>query len=159
MVVILVLLLATGVVVPSFTRFQKQAQFDWTLRRTLAFATEARGLAISTEHPVALSFNAPTHSFRLLVEPGEQDGDEDATSEAAPPAAERSSPELRMVPVPPDVEVLMQLNGAEAGAPLRFYPDGRADAATIRLEREEHDPVALEVNPRTGRLHVTEAQP
>ncbi|MCC2669210.1 MAG: hypothetical protein K0Q72_1681, partial [Armatimonadetes bacterium] len=76
-----------------------------------------------------------------------------------PPHSERTPPELRMVPIPPDVEVAISLQSAEVGAALRFYPDGRADAGTIRFEHENREPVLLEVNPRTGRLRMVEAQP
>lgn len=156
--VILVLLLATGVIVPSFTRFQAAAQFDWTVRRTLVFATEARGLAISSEHPVTISLDAGSHTLRLEAEPAEADGDREPSG-APPPLSERTPPELRLVPLPRDVTVSIETEGRADDAVLRFYPDGRADAGLIRLQHEAREPILLAINPRTGRLTVQEEQP
>ena len=157
-VVMLVLVLATGVIIPSFTRFQSAAQFDWTVRRTLVFATEARGLAISTEHPVVISLDEGSHALRLNAEPSEVDGDGEASG-APPPANERTPPELRIVPLPRDVKVRLEAGSRSEGSVLRFYPDGRADEGTIRLQQEGREPTFLAINPRTGRLKLQEAQP
>jgi hypothetical protein len=158
MVVMLVLLLATGVILPSFTRFQSVAQFDWTVRRTLAFATEARGLAISTEHPVVISLDEGSHALRLSAEPSEVDGDSEPSG-VAPPVQERTPPELRLVPLPRDVAVSLDAGPRTEVAVLRFYPDGRADEGMIRLQQEGRPPTLLSVNPRTGRLAFQESQP
>lgn len=154
----MVLLLATGVIVPSFTRFQAAAQFDWTVRRTLLFAGEARGLAISTEHPVAISLDAGSHALRLAAEPTEADADREPSG-GQPPLQERTPPELRLVPLPPEVRVTLETDRPAGEAVLRFYPDGRADEGMIRLQQEGRAPTVLAVNPRTGRLTVQEEQP
>lgn len=157
-VVMLVLVLATGVIIPSFTRFQSAAQFDWTVRRSLVFAAEARGLAISTEHPVVISLDEGSHALRLAAEPSEVDGDGERSA-APPPVNERTPPELRLVPLPRDVDV--RLLGGQPGddTVLRFYPDGRADQGAIRLQQEGRPPTLLSLNPRTGRLILRDTQP
>jgi type II secretory pathway pseudopilin PulG len=157
-VVIMVLLLATGVIVPSFTRFQAAAQFDWTVRRTLLFAGEARGLAIASEHPVTITLDPASHALRLAAEPSEADADREPSG-TEPPLQERMPPELRLVPLPPDVRVTLETDGPAREAVLRFYPDGRADEGVIRLQQEGRAPIVLAVNPRTGRLTVQEDQP
>jgi len=154
----LVLLLATGVIIPSFTRFQSAAQYDWTVRRTLVFATEARGLAISSEHPVVISLDEGSHALRLTAKPLDVDGDGERTA-APPPVNERTPPELRLVPVPRDVDVRLEAGSREGDTLLRFYPDGRADEGTIRFQQEGRAPTLLTINPRTGRLTLQEAQP
>lgn len=157
-VVTVVLLLLAGVAVPSFFRFQHAARFQDVVRRTVALLGEARSLAISTEHDVVLLYDEPARALRVQVEPAEADRDLEPNA-PAPPAAERATRDLRVLPLPPEVEASVEAGSRSLARVLRFYPDGRADEALLRLERAGSFPVLLTVNPRTGRVRVEEAVP
>jgi prepilin-type N-terminal cleavage/methylation domain-containing protein len=153
-VVITVLLLATGVIVPSFFRFQHASNYQWTVRRAIGLLGEARGLAISTEHEVAVIFDEQARALRLVVEPApsDQEVDPDGT---APPVDERAARDLRVLSLPPGTTAAIEADEAL----LRFYPDGRASSGVLRIERIEMETaVLLTLNPRTGKVRVEEAR-
>jgi prepilin-type N-terminal cleavage/methylation domain-containing protein len=157
-VVIVVLLLLAGVAVPSFFRFQHAARFQGVVQRAVGLMGVARGLAISTEHDVVLLWDEETRSLRVQVEPADADRDLEPNA-PAPPASERSPRDLRVLPMPPEVDARVEVDTRNPDPALRFYPDGRAEPGVLRLEREGAAPVLLTVNPRTGRVRAAEMEP
>jgi hypothetical protein len=159
-VVLSIVMLASVAVVPGFVRYHQGSQLDWAARRTLALAAEARGLAVSGEALVTLSYDRSRHGLRLTVERDPEQAAEAAAQGAAPPVAEaQTADSLRLTELPLDVELSIE---DETGRPLEglvFYPDGRSEAAVVRLGREGFPPALLVMNPRTGRLRVEEPQP
>lgn len=157
-VVIMVMLLLIGVAVPSFFRFQHAAQFGSVVRRSLALMGEARGLAVSTEHEAVVHYDGQSHSLRLMVEPAETDREVDPNG-PRPPADERATRDIRVIPLPPDVQVRLGSGGLNEEPALRFYPDGRAEAGTLQIGQEGTPPVTIAINPRTGRARAMGEQP
>lgn len=155
-VTLTVLMLAAAVAVPGFVRFQEASQLQWTVRRTLALAGEARGLAVSGNQEVSLEFDPGAHGLRLVIQPSAEGDEPDANPEAEPPLGERRTPDARFLPFPLDLEVKVEGKRAEETTAVRFYPDGRAEEAKIRLERFGFQPVVLGMNPRTGRMRIEE---
>ncbi|HTE16822.1 MAG TPA: prepilin-type N-terminal cleavage/methylation domain-containing protein [Armatimonadota bacterium] len=154
-VVLSVMVLASLVVVPGFVRFHHASQFNWAVRRTLALAGEARGLAVSGDRVVMLEYDPGSHGLRLLGEAQDTEGDGGGGTLA--PLDERRTPDTRLLPYPLDVEVSIENDrapGGDEGQSLRFFPDGRAEPARVRFTREGFEPVELAVNPRTGRLKI-----
>jgi prepilin-type N-terminal cleavage/methylation domain-containing protein len=158
-VVLMVVVLASLVVTPGFIRFHQAWQLQWAARRTLAMAEEARGLAISADRNVTLAYDRSTHVLRLAVLPPEDasEAPEAGAGSIPPPVGELRTSDSRALEYPLDVEVSFEAQEAAAPAELRFYPDGRADAARVRLERPGFPPMLLRMNPRTGRLKREEA--
>jgi len=157
-VVIMVIMLVVAVAVPSFFRFQHAAQFQSVVRRSLGLLGEARGLALSTEHEVVVFHDVDANALRLMVEPAATDQEVDPGG-PRPPADERATRDIRVVPLPPDVSIRVGTVDEAAEPALRFYPDGRAEPGTLFLGQEGSFPVLLTVNPRTGRVRVQEGRP
>lgn len=157
-IVIMVMLLVVGVAVPNFFRFQHAAQFQSVVRRSLGLVAEARGLAVSTEHEAVVMFDEAAHALRVMVEPAETDREVDPNG-PRPPADERATRDLRVIPLPPDVYVRLGSGEAADEPVLRFYPDGRAEPGTLQLQQQGSPPALLTVNPRTGRARLEGGQP
>lgn len=157
-VTLTILVLASGMVVPSFLRFQHASQLQWSARRILALAGEARGLAVSGDTIVRLGYDHTAHGMRMVVEPPEE-GAEDAPAAPGkePPVNERRTPDTRLLPMPWEVAVKVERDRPSEDQSLRFYPDGRSDAVRLRLDREGFQPIVLAMNARTGRLRIQES--
>jgi prepilin-type N-terminal cleavage/methylation domain-containing protein len=162
MVVIALMVMASVAVLPSFVRFLHASQLRDAVRRTMVMAVEARGLAVSRETSVSLSYDEATHGLRLEVTPSEADLEPDPTAVLGgdpAPRGEAKTSDHRLLEYPLDVEVTIDNGRTATDERLWFYADGRADEAEVRFAREGMEPVLLRVNPATGRLLVTEAAP
>jgi type II secretory pathway pseudopilin PulG len=148
-VVITLMILASAAVVPSYIRFHKHEQLDWAAWKTRSLAIEARALAISRDTVVSLVYEPADHVLRMDAERPETQGDTDGESEN--PRSEPPPPPKRAVEYPFEVDVDVAARGGEEPR-VRFYPDGRADDAHIRLSRDGFPPIVLTINPRNGRV-------
>jgi type II secretion system protein H len=157
-VVLAVMIIAAVAVIPSFVRYQRRAQLNWAVRRTVAFSREARGLAVARDTTVTLGLDEAAHGIRFTVEPAEVDLEEQEHPPAEVPIAERQSSDTRLLEYPLDVEVRVENPQEQPAAAVRFYADGRADDARVRFNLDGFPPVTLVVNPRTGRAAVEEEE-
>jgi prepilin-type N-terminal cleavage/methylation domain-containing protein len=155
-VVMGVLALAAVLIVPSFTRFRQGIQLQEAARQTLAFATEARGLARARDTTVTLTYDEGAHGLRLEVAPGDAEQEPGGKGPDAGPLHEHQAPDTRLLEYPLEVAVSLESREGRSERSVRFYGDGRADPVQVRFEREGFDPVVLEMRPRTGRLTVVE---
>jgi len=152
-VVLGVSLLAAAVVLPAFLGFLRGQQLRRAARRTLALAGEARGLAVARDTAVRLRYDPDAHALRLGAAATELGAGEEGV-QALAPVAERETPAARLLEFPNEVEVAIESSGFRGDGSLLFYPDGQAEPATVRLEREGFPPIVLLLNPRTGRMRL-----
>ncbi len=152
-IVLGILLMAASAAVPAFLRFQQGAQIQLAARRTMALAAEARGLAITRDTGVTLTYDRSAHGLRMTVDPPDLDT-ENAAAPGAMPAGESLTGDRRLLEYPLDVAVEIVQPDPSLPGELRFRPDGKASEATLSLSREGFEGVTLGLNPRTGRFHV-----
>ena len=150
-VVLSVMLLAAVVAVPSFLQFHRANQLRTAVMRTLALASEAHGLAVSRDAEVRLLYDAAVHGLRIAIS-----GAGPGSSTGNTPLLEGASPDARLTDLPLDVRFEIDREGSRgpAAPEIEFYGDGTAAPVRILLSEDGIPPVALETNPRTGRLRI-----
>ena len=153
-IVLIVILVASAVVVPSLTGFLPSVRVRKAGDELLATFAKARADAVLTSRRFRVVFTKEPASYRLEFEPDPMN--EPATFRAL-------SGDWGAKAELPEGVTFSTLEGlaAETGTSedcLEFSPDGSAPAATIVLSHENGDTVKIEVDPSDGRARVVEPE-
>jgi prepilin-type N-terminal cleavage/methylation domain-containing protein len=153
-IVLIVLLVVSGIVVPSFSGLLPSVRVRRAGDELLSTIAKARDDSVLTSRRFRIVFTREPASYRLEYEPDPMN--EPATFRAPP--GDWGAP----VELPPGV-TFSSLDGAvtdpeNSDDVLEFLPDGTAAAMTIVLAHENGDQVVIGVDPADGRARVVEEE-
>lgn len=153
-IVLVVILVVSGVVVPSITGFLPAVRVRKAGDELLATFSKARTDAVLKSRRFRVVFTKEPAAYRLEYEPDPMN--EPATFRRIP-GEWGANTEL------PEGVTISSLEGAEPDEEtsedcLEFSPDGTAPAATIVLEHEGGEKVTIEIDPADGRARVVEPE-
>lgn len=153
-IVLIVLLVVSAVVVPSFTGFLPSVKVRKSGDELMALFSKARTDAVLTSRRFRVVFTKEPPAYRLEYEP-------DPMNE--PSTFRRLSGDWGAKTEFPDGVSLSTLEGAEGSEVpgeeyLEFQPDGSSPAARIVLAHESGDTLTLEIDPADGRARVVEEE-
>ncbi|MCC6442562.1 MAG: prepilin-type N-terminal cleavage/methylation domain-containing protein [Armatimonadetes bacterium] len=151
-VVILIIVVVSSMVIPSFNGFYREERFRHQGRVLMSFLLQARQEAAEREEIVTVQYNPYARQLFMLGEPG---GFPDG--ETGPPPLGRT----RALPDDIVLAVRSRAQGREDGPDrphvLRFYPDGHSDGGALLLRHETGRLLSVAVTPNTGRAHLIDA--
>lgn len=153
-IVLIVILVASAVVVPSFTGFLPSVRVRKAGDEILATLGKARTDAVLTSRRFRVVFTKDPAAYRLEYEPDPMN--EPATFRALSGdwGAKTELPEGVTVSTISGAET----DGETAEDYIEFSPDGTAPAITLVLAHEGGDQVTLEIDPSDGRARVVEPE-
>jgi prepilin-type N-terminal cleavage/methylation domain-containing protein len=153
-IVLIVLLVVSGIVVPSVTGLLPSVRVRKAGEELLSTIAKARDDSVLTSRRFRIVFTQEPAGYRLEYEP-------DPMSE---PATFRASPgDWGVASALPEGVTFASLEGAGTDSEtseevLEFSPDGTAAAMTIVLAHENGDQVTIEIDPADGRARVVEPE-
>ena len=153
-IVLMVLLLVSAVVVPSFTGFLPAVRVRKAGDELMAAFSKARTDAVLTARRFRVVFTKDPAAYRIDFEP-------DPMNE--PSTFRRLSGEWGAANELPVGVIFTKLEGTAPDPEtsedcLEFSTDGTAPAATIVLGHENGDEVTIEIDPADGRARVVEPE-
>lgn len=153
-IVLVVLLVVSGIVVPSFSGLLPSVRVRKAGEEILSTIAKARDDSVLTSRRFRIVFTKEPAAYRLEYEPDPMN--EPATFRAL-------AGDWGVESALPDGVTFASLEGAGSDPEtseevLEFSPDGTAAAMTIVLAHENGDQVTIEIDPADGRARVVEPE-
>jgi prepilin-type N-terminal cleavage/methylation domain-containing protein len=151
-IVLIVLLLVSAVVVPSFSGFLPAVRVRKAGDELLAAFSKARADSVLTSRRFRVVFTKNPAAYRIEFEPDPMN---------SPATFRRLSGEWGADNELPEGVTFSTIEGTEPDSEttedcLEFSTDGTAPGAKIVLEHEGGDQVTIEINPADGRARVVD---
>jgi len=166
-VVIFTVTVISSMVFPSFPGFYREQRLRWQARHLMTLVLKARQEAIDRDTIVTLTFDPAARRFALLVEPDPQQlaGGNAMPGEGMAPQNTDTGPVADYSrPLPDGMTARIRRQAryigmdADRSDPVRFYPDGHADAAQILVGYETGRILAVFIIRNTARPYLVDAR-
>jgi len=163
LMVVVIIVIATAIAIPSFTRSFRGAKLRASTRAIVSASRYARSRAVLQQVQAVLLFDTELATIEVITIGSANTSenkflnDTPADEEEGQPAVESRlkktmEPDVRIVSVTSDSpDGLMEIDGIYSAI---YYPNGLCDQYTVELEDDQQKRVLIEVDPLSGKSAV-----
>lgn len=167
LVMIVIIAVMAAAILPSYVRFLAKTRFESDVREVRDLCAHARDRAVARDATVALSFDAATQTFAVVVPTLPPPSDQPVAFGSSMEAQNAINPTEppRGYTLPAEVSVsdfMVGGTGGNAGSgtsAIRFRSDGSCDAAQFRLVSESGYIGQILLIPVTGQVRYEDKSP